>query len=167
MKASLWTICLGALILFLWDGAWQTIPHIGVRAVVEHQQPEDRMLAAQGIGMRYLKTEAHVALMAIRSADHYSPGRFLTIEAFSAFMVSFFLFHALGSQTSSPGRRARTAAIMALAAALAVHVPYWNWWGFSASYTVGVILKLVGGWGLVGAIQGWLLTRLNRSAQIG
>ncbi len=49
--------------------------------------------------------------------------------------------------------------LFACAAAVAVHLPYWNWWGFTSGYTLVAALDLVVGWMLAGFAIAWATAR--------
>jgi hypothetical protein len=57
------------------------------------------------------------------------------------------------------GRRVLVAAGLGLFAWLAVHVPYWNWYLFPASLTLGAALEQVIGWTIAGTGMAWWLGR--------
>lgn len=42
--------------------------------------------------------------------------------------------------------------VFALTVAVLAHVPYWNWWNFSTSYTLVAFADLLIGWGLAGLV---------------
>ncbi|MGF1547970.1 MAG: hypothetical protein ACFCUG_11660 [Thiotrichales bacterium] len=51
--------------------------------------------------------------------------------------------------------------LFACAAAVAVHLPYWNWWSFTLGYTLVAVLDLVVGWMLAGVAIAWATRRVN------
>lgn len=48
--------------------------------------------------------------------------------------------------------RVRFLVMLALAVAVIAHVPYWNWWHFSTSYTLVAFTDLLIGWFLAGLV---------------
>lgn len=154
----------GAVALFLFDGALQAVPGAGVRAVIRQEAPDVTLpgLAGQPGQMTYLATANTVSFIATQAAEYYNPARFLALEFLSALGVAFLLagiYHGLGEK----GLRKRLwlTLLMGLAATFAIHFPYLNWWGFSVAYTLGVTLKTLAGWLLVGFIQNYFIFKVR------
>ena len=59
-----------------------------------------------------------------------------------AFLLSF--------TTTGFGRRLLFVVLLGLVPVLAIHVPYWNWFGFPADYTLAVAVDEIAGWLLAG-----------------
>ena len=73
----------------------------------------------------------------------------------AALVVAWVL--ALGASTF--GRRVLLATALGMFAWLAVHVPYWNWYLFPTSLTLGAALEQVIGWAIAGTGMAWWLGR--------
>jgi len=150
----------GSIVLFLWDGLWQAIPGVGVRAVTQIQKEHSDVSAQNVPGMRYEMSASTVSFIATQPAEHYSIHRFFFIEFLCALGISFAFALALARTSAcSFEDRMKASLLVSMAATCAVHIPYWNWWGFSTAYTVGVVLRLVGGWQLLAYVQNKFLLR--------
>lgn len=152
----------GTLVLFVFNALLQFIPGFGVSAVqtVEsnaHTTAQFNQLAG---AVTYLVTDHSVSFIASQPAAYYHLARFFTLEFFSAAAVAVLL--ALGiAQLRSPSLRHNLwlTAVFGLVATFAIHLPYFNWWGFSASYTVGVAFKTIAGWLLAVLVQHRIIYR--------
>jgi hypothetical protein len=71
------------------------------------------------------------------------------IQVLAALLVTALVLTAPGLSFTG---RVGFCASFALAAGAACHLPYWNWWGFSGSYTLVSIADLVVGWSLAGVV---------------
>ena len=147
---------IGAIVLFLFDGAFQAIPNFGVRAVQrmetnELTTPKFSELTDQ---MVYIVTEKTVSFVATKHADFYNLSKFFVIEFLSAFAIAL-IFALLFTKIKYERLKDRILLTIGFAAiaSFAIHIPYLNWWGFSLAYTIGVVLKTVIGWSLVAFIQ--------------
>jgi hypothetical protein len=147
---------LGGIALFLLDGAFQAIPNFGIRAV---ERLETSNLTTQEFDnlqhpMAYIVTDKVVSFTASQPAQFYNLGKFFTFEFISALVISF-LFALVFSKMIGFNlkERLRMTFIFALIASIAIHISYFNWWGFSAVYTIGVILKTTIGWTALAYIQ--------------
>lgn len=147
---------IGGILLFLFDGAFQAIPGIGVRSV-ERLQTNALTTAdfdTKANRMSYLLTDNTVSFIATQSSDYYNMPRFFIIEFFTALAIAW-LLALLFTRMKGFGLKDRLLFTVgfALIASFAIHLPYWNWWGFSSPYTLGVVLKTIVGWLLVAFIQ--------------
>ncbi len=147
---------LGGIALFLIDGAFQAIPNFGIRAV---ERLETNDLTTQAFDnlqhpMAYIVTDKVVSFTASQSAQFYNLGKFFTIEFISAILISF-LFAVVFSKMKgyNLNEKLRITLLFALIASIAIHISYFNWWGFSAVYTIGVISKTIIGWTALAYIQ--------------
>jgi hypothetical protein len=59
-------------------------------------------------------------------------------------------------------KRVVVASALGLFAWLTISVPYWNWYMFPVSFTLGALIEQVVGWGLAGAAIAWWLGRRQR-----
>jgi len=59
-------------------------------------------------------------------------------------------------------KRVVVAGALGLFAWLAISVPYWNWYMFPVSFTLGALIEQVVGWVLAGAAIAWWLGRKQR-----
>lgn len=146
----------GAIVLFLFDGAFQAIPGLGVSAVepLETQDLTTAYFPELANRMAYIITDKTVTFAATKEAAYYNMGRFLAVEFASAFVVSL-LFALFFSKVENRGLSDRMVltVMAAIIATFAIHIPYFNWWGFSFAYTLGVAARTVLGWSLLAFIQ--------------
>ncbi len=74
-----------------------------------------------------------------------------------AFILCFLMLLVGGSDGQSHKRRVVLAVSIGLFVGLMGHLPNWNWWHFSASYTIVGILDSVIGWTLAGLAMAKIL----------
>lgn len=155
---------MGAVVLFLFDGAFQAVPHFGVSAVErlethDFTTPQFNTLTDR---MAYIATEQTVSFVATKHADYYNLTRFFIIEFFSAFAIAL-IFAMVFGRIKFTNLRERMLLTLAfsLIAGFAIHIPYFNWWGFSFSYTMGVISKTILGWTLLAYFQNRFIYKIR------
>lgn len=155
---------IGSIVLFLFDGAFQAIPNFGVRAV---ERLETNELTAPKFNeltnrMAYIATDQTVSFVATRQAHFYNLSKFFAIEFLAAFAIAllFALLFAKIKFDSLKDRLLLTSGF-ALIASFAIHIPYFNWWGFSLAYTAGVVSKTVLGWTLIAFIQNRFIFKIK------
>jgi hypothetical protein len=154
----------GAIVLFLSDGVFQAIPNFGVRAV---ERIETSYLTTEKFNeltnkMSYIATDKTVSFVATKPADFYNLSKFFVIEFFSALLISF-VFALLFAKltTLKLSQRMWLTLAFAFIASFAIHIPYFNWWGFSFAYTIGVVSKTVFGWTLIAFIQNRFIFKIK------
>ncbi len=162
-KITIATI-LGAVVLFLFDGAFQAIPNFGVRAV---ERLETNGLTTTNFNdltdrMAYIATDKTVSFVATKQADYYDLSRFFAIEFISALVIAF-VFALLFAKIKSQSLRDRLLLTLgfSLITSFAIHLSYFNWWGFSVPYTIGVIAKTILGWLLISFIQNRFIYKIK------
>jgi hypothetical protein len=146
----------GGFVLFLFDGAFQAIPHFGIRAVERMGNDTLTLSGVNGLtdGMAYVVTGKTVSFVATRPADYYDPVRFFSIEMVSAFIIATILALIFSRNHGITLRQRMLYTLgFSVMACFAIHVPYLNWWGFSVPYTLGVVSKTILGWLLVAYVQ--------------
>lgn len=154
----------GAVVLFLFDGAFQSIPNFGVSAVerLETNELTATKLDERTNRMTYLVTGNTVSFVATKQAHYYNLPRFFAVEFLSALAIAFvfaLLFTTI--KLHSLKERIWLTAGFAITASFATHIPYCNWWGFSLAYTAGVVLKTVAGWLLAAFIQNRFIFKIK------
>jgi hypothetical protein len=155
---------LGAVALFVSDSAFQAIPNFGIRAV---EQLETKEFTTESFSlltnrMAYIVTDNTVSFVATQPANFYQLSKFFTVESLSVLAICLIfaiVFSKLG--TTALRNRILITFSFALIASLAIHIPYFNWWGFSLLYTVGVILKTVLGWVVVSYVQNSIVYKVK------
>jgi hypothetical protein len=89
----------------------------------------------------------------------------LAKQCISCLLAAFALAWILSLAPWSFGRRVLVAGVAALFAWLTLSVPYWNWYLFPTSFTVGALAEQVIGWLLAGAAIAWWLGRAERATR--
>jgi hypothetical protein len=155
---------LGAIALFLFDGAFQAIPNFGVRAV---ERLETNELTTTNFNdltnrMAYIATDKTVSFVATKQADYYDLSRFFALEFISA-LVTAFAFALIFAKIKFQSLRDRLLLTFgfSIIASFAIHLPYFNWWGFSLHYTAGVVSKNILGWLLISFIQNRFIYKIK------
>lgn len=150
----------GSLILFLWTGFAQSVLPWGVKSVGDHPaaQAVGEALAAQPDGMAYVKHKV-AAFIAIRPERYYAMGRFFAIEFATQLLAAATLVGILALTTGlDDGARLLLVALAGAAGVASVDLQYWNWWGFSSIYTLGVAVNRLMGYLLAGfALLNWVV----------
>jgi len=123
----------------------------------------DQKKAAQA-AMTTRMQHGPIAIAAVRRGGFGSFGRAIVLQLLILMAASFLLSWLL-LQTSglSYPRRVAFVAIAGLAASVIVDLPDWNWWGFSASYTLVNLADSVITWALAGLVIAAVVSRTRAS----
>ena len=154
----------GAIVLFLFDGAFQAIPNFGVRAVerIETTDFTTAKFSELTNRMAYIATDKTVSFVATRQIGFYNLSKFFAVEFLSAFLIALlFAFVFVKIRFNSLKDRLLLTTAFAIIASFAIHIPYLNWWGFSLAYTIGVVFKTVLGWMLIAFIQNRFIFKIK------
>jgi len=105
--------------------------------------------------------EGPVVLAAVRpdGVDPVDPRpylRGLLIEMLAALLITALLRH---TQPLPFWKAVRFVLLVALTGGVLCRLPDWNWWGFSADYTLVSLMDLAIGWGLGGLVIAHVCTR--------
>lgn len=155
---------IGTITLFVFGGIFQAIPFFGIGSVQNIQTSNitidkfDETINE----MSYVTTKQSVSFIATKPINYYNLTKFFIVELISVFFSSLILalaFSKMG-QTKLSERLTLTLAF-ALLCTFATHIPYFNWWGFSSQYTVGVTLRTILGWILVAYIQNRFIYKIK------
>lgn len=155
---------IGTIALFVFGAIFQAIPNLGIGSVenmTAHTISVDNFNGSTN-GMAYITTDKAVSFVASRPVGYYNLTKFFIIEIMSVFAISLLFaisFSKMG-QTKLTHRLLLTL-VFALIGTFAIHIPYYNWWGFSSSYTIGVTLRTIIGWMLVAYIQNRLIYKIK------
>lgn len=133
--------------LFLWTGLAQNVFPWGVKSVATATDDSlgTAVAAVTGDGMVYT-TRGVAAFIAVRPASYYNMGRYFAIEFATQIVVGAILtaILLLTAQLTSETRLILVV-LAGLAGVASIDGQYWNWWGFSHRYTLGVAInRLVG-----------------------
>jgi hypothetical protein len=146
---------IGGVVLFFWMGFTQNVLPWGIKSVKENPQLDaltaDIKNATQD-GVYYVHKDVAV-FMAIKPGNYYNMGRYFGIEFATQLIVGAILAGILAltiEQTLET--RLLLVALVGLAGVASIDLQYWNWWGFSHLYTLGVAVNRVVGYLLVGFI---------------
>lgn len=142
------SIVIGGFVLFMWTGFTQNVLPWGVKSVRQHDNKDTlggQIGSVMTDGMLYVKDEV-AAFIAIKPASYYSTGRYFAIEFFTQLVVSGVLTTILALTNGlEDSQRLLIVGLVALAGIGSIDLQYWNWWGFSSRYTLGVAVnRLVG-----------------------
>lgn len=163
-KKTIIATIIGAIILFLFDGTFQLVPNFGIKAVerVESNDFTTPKFSELSNRMAYIATDKTVSFVASKESGYYNVSRFLALEFVSAFCIAL-IFALLFANFDEIKLRERLWLTFgfSLIASCAIHLPYFNWWGFSVPYTVGVISKTILGWFLIVYIQNKFIFKIK------
>jgi hypothetical protein len=145
----------GGVLLFLWNGFTQNVVPWGIKSVKTPAGPDEEKIgsaiAAVTTNGMHLLTKQVTAFMAIRPASFYSAGRYLGIEFLTQVIVALVLTVILALTIALPfEQRLLLTVLVSLVGVAAIDLQYWNWWGFSTKYTLGIATSRVIGHTIVG-----------------
>ncbi len=83
----------------------------------------------------------------------------LIVEFFTELVEAFLIVFLLPPSFTSISARAGFAATMGVLAAIVTNIPYWNWYHFSATYTVSYMLVEIVSFTIAGAVAGLILRK--------
>lgn len=146
------SVGVGGVLLFLWTGFTQNVLPWGVKSVRQHHEQDalgSTLADVLPSGMLYVKHRV-AAFIAIRPEQYYAMPRYFAIEFATQLAVAAVLTALLTLTSTLPDiQRFGVIALAAAAGILGIDVQYWNWWGFSTRYTLGVALNRLMGYLLV------------------
>jgi hypothetical protein len=155
------------VILFFWTGLSQNLIPWGTKSVESITDPEEsRRIGAQLAQgkpnrMMYVQhAEVVAAFVAMRPGAYYSTGRFFAIEFITQLLAGAVLVGVLALTAAYPTpTRLVIVALVGLASVISVDLQYWNWWGFSTLYTIGVAVNRIVGYLLAAVVVSLLFIR--------
>ena len=158
----------GGLTLFMWSFFSHTVLPWHTASVTQFEYDQEEL---EGLRARFPENGMYASTQGVLAAVALKPdlsdpgdamGTNLVIELVTSLLVAFLLAMILLS-TRSPSvlHRAALTGMMGAAAALAVYLPHWNWWGFSMYYTGVNILDTIIAWFLAGLVLGALLKKMQ------
>ena len=113
----------------------------------------------------YASTQGVLAAVALKpdlSDPGEAMGTHVPIQLANDLLVAFLLaMILLATRSPSVLHRAALTGMMGAAAALAVYLPHWNWYGFSLAYTGVNVLDMIVSWFLAGLVLGALLKKMQ------
>src|SRR6266571_186052 len=120
------------------------------KAEAKGKKAEAKRKKAEAEGMKRM-IQGPFMFAAVSLQGTSGSGAALPIQLVTS-IVSAFLATWLLMNTTLPGYWPRVGflVVLALTAGVICHVPDWNWWGFSASYTAVAFADLLIGWTLAG-----------------
>lgn len=146
------------IILFLWTGFTQNVIPWGIRSVNELRRKEDAervgaAIASSTTNGMALITDGVTAFIAIKPTVYYNMGRYFAIEFITQLLAGAVLATVLTLTLGLPNEtRLVLVGLMALAGIASIDIQYWNWWGFSHRYTLGVAVNRLVGYLIAAAV---------------
>lgn len=156
------------VVLFVWSGLTQQLPWGVPSANVIVSGSSEAIDAFQGDDVeRYdpyalttplfdekvvnrvntLSTDKTFSWIVSKPIGYYSPAAYLGREFLTQFVTGLLLAAALiVVQPLGLGGQLQAAGLLALAAAVATYGQFFNWWGLTTRYALGVSLNLIVGW---------------------
>jgi hypothetical protein len=145
----------GGVLLFMWSGFTQSLIPWGIKTVTEFEEQSiiGEILQRQSkSGLYYFKDKV-AAFIAVKPESYYSMNRFLAIEFITQILVALVITILLLLTSAQPVQlRLIFLGLSTTLSILSVDVQYWNWWGFSNLYSVGIAINRLIGHLLVGFI---------------
>lgn len=152
-------IGLGTVILFMWTGFAQNVLPWGVKSVRSHGKDDGQPVITPSLpdGMTFT-TAGKAAFIAARPAAYYDPKRYLALELATQAVAAIALTVLLGAfpALGLVGRLGLVSAVWLVGFA-SIDLQYWNWWGFTARYTLGIAFNRWVGYALAAPVIGWAL----------
>lgn len=135
---------LGGVILFFVNGLLQAVLPWGTRSVSEVKAPPEvgEAIARTTTNGMMFTNEAVSAFIAVKPAVYYSLKRYFFVEFITQLLTGAVLAGVLMFTVGQPiEQRLLLVALVALAGITSIDLSYWNWWGFSNRYTLGVAVN--------------------------
>ncbi|MDX2138054.1 MAG: hypothetical protein SF123_08155 [Chloroflexota bacterium] len=156
---------IAGIFLFLWAGLTQALTPWGIRAVKsldkEHlgALPDAMQKTTPPRGMYGVFNGQVAAFVAVRSGSYYNMPRYFALEFATQLGVGILLTLLLMlTNTITLQDQLLLVGIVALLAQVSIDFQYWNWWGFSSSYTLGFTVNRVLGLLIAAFIVGnWIV----------
>ena len=163
MKRRLVLSVAGGIVLFLWGFiSWAILPwHMMVANQFVNEAAVSQVLKenAPQQGVYYLPFSeedhgpAQVGAFAnvLPQGTEMNMGRQMAVSLFTQIIAAFLVLSLMSMTTGlTYGGKVGFFALVGLIIGYVSHVPYWNWFGFTASYTLVTILDILIGWTLAG-----------------
>ena len=162
----------GAIFLFMWGGALHSGVPMDVQGLYEFQDGAAVTQAVKANGQRgngiYFTKEGLWASVGFRpdmSDKTQDLAPYFVVEIITDLAVAFLLsLLILAIKCSGMMERAGVLAMVAVAAGFENQVSDWNWYGFSARFSVFEFIDIVGAWFVLGLILSTLKNKLAPSA---
>ncbi len=162
---------LGGFTLFIWGFIWHAAVPLYDSVMYEFADPQAvntviQQNAAYGNGVYYTVEGAFVAVAFAPDMHNKEDDMGTTVPIeFIANMLTAFLFAIIIGKTvafGSPLRGALFMGLLGLTAEISVEASYWNWYGFSASFTAMNIVHDTLGWFIAGFVISALYFKLEK-----
>lgn len=152
------------VILFFWMGLTQNVTPWGIKRVVSpgaaDQERIGQSLAEMTTDGMALITKQVTAFVAIRPASQYRMGRYFAIEFITQVIVGGVLSGMLMLTAGQPlETRLLLVGLVGLAGIASIDLQYWNWWGFSNLYTLGIAVNRLLGYLIAGGVVAAFIIR--------
>lgn len=152
------------VILFFWMGLTQNVTPWGIKRVVSpgtvDQERIGQALAELTTDGMALVTKRVTAFIAIRPAAQYQMRRYFALELVTQVLAGAVLSGILMLTVGQPlALRILMIGLVGLAGIISIDLQYWNWWGFSNLYTLGIAVNRLLGYLIAGGLVAAFIIR--------
>lgn len=152
------------VILFFWMGVTQNVTPWGIKRVVSpgavDQDRIGQALAEMTTDGMALITKRVTAFIAIRPAAQYQMRRYFALELVTQVLAGGVLAGILLLTVGQPlETRLLLIGLVGLAGIASIDLQYWNWWGFSNLYTLGMAVNRLLGYLIAGGVVAAFIIR--------
>lgn len=137
-KRKIIALVAGFFILTLIGALSSTLP-IGINTVERMETNSSEFDSV--LGMKLILTDQTMTFSSTRPKSYYSLSKFFKFNFMTNLILSFLillLVHTISGLDNK--KRFQSLLLVAIISIFSTHIPYWNWWGYSTSYTLGVSL---------------------------
>lgn len=117
----------------------------GIGDVHETRLPQhqlDELVAEAELSMNLILTEQSMSFVSTRRYEYYSLAKFFSLNVVLGLGAGLFLcllLHLIRDRSRTD--KLKIVMLFGLFCVFSIHLSYWNWWGFSASYSIGVSIS--------------------------
>ncbi|MEM7367039.1 MAG: hypothetical protein AAF587_00490 [Bacteroidota bacterium] len=101
----------------------------------------DELVQQKDLSMNLILTAHSMSFVSTRTIEYYSLVRFFSMNALLGLVSGLFLcllLHVIRERSRL--EKLKIVMLFGLFCVFSIHLSYWNWWGFSTSYSIGVSL---------------------------
>lgn len=137
-KRKIIALIVGFILLTIIGMLSSTLP-IGINTVERIERSSSEFDKVEG--MNLILTDNTMTFSSTQPKSYYSLSKFFQFNFLNNLILSFLilgLIHTISGLNKK--RRVQSLILVAVISIFSTHIPYWNWWGYSTSYTIGVSL---------------------------